>query len=348
MPPGRRGWRPFWSLSGSGMGSKSRLFGLFALCLAASVVAAPLFGAVATAAAKVVVVPPGNRSAKQPPVSRSSLVRTAETRGTFDEKYKAVYESLAGDPQLIRKIVKVAARYDIDPIHLIGAIVGEHTYNVDVMDNLQTYAVKALAYLDESGLRFAYNGESIQTFLARPQFASCADDSSDFELWDCREQVWEHDFRGKTVGGVSFPDDRFGRVFFQPFFVGQTFGLGQLNPLAALSVADIVHDVAGYPVLDANHAPQVYQAVMDPDRTLNYMAAIIKTEIRIYRDVAGFDISGNPGITATLYNTGGVIERARALAAVNKKRGRVYPRENYYGWLVNDRLSELRKLLPES
>ena len=67
----------------------------------------------------------------------------------------------------------------------------------------------------------------------------------------------------------------------------------------------------------------------------------------------GFDISGNPGITATLYNTGDVIERAQTLAAENKKRraqgwGPSFPRENYYGWLINDRLDELRKLVPAS
>ena len=30
---------------------------------------------------------------------------------------------------------------------MIGAIIGEHTYNVDAMDTLQGYYVKALAYL---------------------------------------------------------------------------------------------------------------------------------------------------------------------------------------------------------
>ena len=37
--------------------------------------------------------------------------------------------------------------YGIDPLHIVGAIVGEHTYNVDAYDRLQTYYVKAIAYL---------------------------------------------------------------------------------------------------------------------------------------------------------------------------------------------------------
>ena len=98
-------------------------------------------------------------------------------------------------------------------------------------------------------------------------------------------------------------------------------------------------------------APEVYAAVMDPDLTLNYMAAIIRSDIDAYRAIANFDISGNPGITATLYNTGQAAERAGVLAADNRKRrtaglGPLLPRENYYGWLINDRLDELKKLLP--
>lgn len=38
----------------------------------------------------------------------------------------------------------------------------------------------------------------------------------------------------------SFPRDRFSKVFFQPLYAGQTFGLGQINPLTALTVVDIV------------------------------------------------------------------------------------------------------------
>ena len=73
---------------------------------------------------KWIVVPPGNRSSAQPEISASSIKRTAETKGTFDAKFAAVYDSLAADKELIAKIVKVADRYGIDPIHMIGAIVG--------------------------------------------------------------------------------------------------------------------------------------------------------------------------------------------------------------------------------
>jgi hypothetical protein len=276
-------------------------------------------------------------------------VRTAETGGTFAGKYHTIYGQLASDHQLMQKIEKTAAVYGIDPIHMIGAIIGEHTYNFDAMDTLQGYYVKALAYLGAK-MRFAYDGEDVRTFIKRPQFAKCDKAKDDYGLWICREDVWKAKFKGKTVGVKKFPDDRFQRVFFQPYFAGQTFGLGQISPLAALTVSDIVAAKSGLPPLDLNHPNEIYHAVMDPDTSLDYMAAIIANDIAIYRRIAGFDISDNPGITATLYNLGDAADRARALAAENRKRRArglriIYPHENYYGWLVNARLADLRKLL---
>ncbi len=61
--------------------------------------------------------------------------------------------------------------------------------------------------------------------------------------------------------------------------------------------------------------------------------------------VAGMDISRNPGLTATLYNIGNSKARARALAAKNAGGATVWPEENYYGWLINDKLAELQALL---
>ena len=69
----------------------------------------------------------------------------------------------------------------------------------------------------------------------------------------------------------------------------------------------------------------------------------------VHRDIAGFDISQNPGITATLYNVGNPEARAYALKAENDQRvseGKQprLPEENYYGWLVNEKLPELQAL----
>ncbi|CAN7228465.1 DUF1402 family protein [Mesorhizobium amorphae] len=317
---------------------KKRILLLLGLALAAAVAAADA----------ATLVPPGNRHAEQPDIPGASSRRTQATNTTFQAKYRKVYALLQNDADLRGKIKQQAAAYGIDPIHIVGAIVGEHTYNVDAYDRLQTYYVKAISYLS-SRLSFAYEGEDITDFVQRPEFKKCAGLTDSYDLWECREQVWNHAFRGKSVGGESFPNDRFGATFFQPYYAGQTFGLGQLNPLTALQMSDLVHKVSGLPKLDVADPNGVYKTIMDPDLTLAYVAATISKSIDAYKSIAGFDISGNPGLTATLYNVGNPEQRAEALKAENDKRRAAgepekLPEENYYGWLVNDKLSELKAL----
>ncbi|MBY5522317.1 DUF1402 family protein [Rhizobium leguminosarum] len=290
-------------------------------------------------------VPAGNRHAEQPDIPGASIRRTKGTKSSFDLKYEKVHELLATDRELMSKIRKISSAYGISPIHVVGAIVGEHTYNVDAYDRLQAYYVKAASYAGES-FRFSYDGESVDEFVARPQFSECKGKSDSYTLWSCREDVWETDFRGKTVDGTSFPNNRFSAVFFQPFYAGQTFGLGQVNPLTALMLSDLVTRVSGYPKLNEKNAGAVYRAIMDPDISLAFVAASIRRSIDDYKDIAGMDISGNPGLTATLYNVGNSRQRAAALAAKNRGAGTtVWPEENYYGWLINDKLDELKGLL---
>jgi hypothetical protein len=305
----------------------------------------------AAAAGGIIVDPPGNRSETQPKIYAGSRFLTGiRGSGSFDDKYKRVYALLAHDPVLIAKIKKAAATYGIDPIHVIGAIVGEHTYNIDTFDSLQTYYVKALEYADISTLQFAYHGQTAVQLFAKPQFAKCATMKSNYEIWDCRQTVWNTQFYGKMVDGKLYPPDRLHRVFFRPAYAGQTFGFGQLSPVAALMVTDVVHAKSGLPLLSIGNASQVYQQIMNPDTSLNYVAANIRVSIDLYKSIAGIDISRNPGVTATLYNLGDAATRARELRATNdqrKKAGQapLMPQENFYGWLINDREAQLRKLL---
>ena len=136
--------------------------------------AAFLFVGSASFAAAATLVPPGNRSVEQPGVPGGSSKRTRDGGSTFDAKYRKVYALLKNDGALRGKIVEAAGAYGIDPLHIVGAIVGEHTYNVDAYDRLQTYYVKAVAYL-KADLSFTYEGEEVADFVQRPQFSECAD-----------------------------------------------------------------------------------------------------------------------------------------------------------------------------
>lgn len=316
--------------------------GRFCAVVLSLLLAAPSFAAAAT------LVPPGNRHADQPQVPGASMRRTKAGKTTFEGKYGKVYKLLASDGKLRAKITRTAAQYGIDPMHIVGAIVGEHTYNVDAYDRLQTYYVKAAAYLSNS-LAFRYKGEDVTDFVQRPEFGDCASAQGSYALWTCRDRVWSRTFSGKTVGGRAYPKNRFSAVFFQPLYAGQTFGLGQLNPLTALQMSDLVARVSGFPKLDASDPNAVYETIMDPDKSLPYVAATLKKSIDAYRSIAGFDISQNPGITATLYNVGNPEARAYTLKQENETRraeGREprFPEENYYGWLVNEKLPELQAL----
>ena len=157
--------------------------------------------------------PVGQRRNSRP--ARQSQHRPTAGAGRFDEahqgredefegKYQKVYNLLANDAKLRSKIKQTAAQYGIDPMHIVGAIVGEHTYNVDAYDRLQTYYVKAAAYLSNS-LKFQYKDEDVSEFVQRPQFQACAGLNDSYDLWTCRETVWNENFRGKTVDGRLFP-----------------------------------------------------------------------------------------------------------------------------------------------
>lgn len=297
-----------------------------------------------TNASAIVEVPAGNRHVKQPKIPGDSVSRTRSTNGSFQGKYEKIRDLIGRDKKLQAGIKKSAKRFNIAPVHIVGALIGEHTYNVDAYDRIQTYLVKAASYF-ESTIKFQYDGEHVLEFVKRPEFKPCAKFKDSYLLWDCREDVWKNKFSGKKVDGKKWPKDRFGRVFFQPLYAGQTFGLGQLNPLSALQVDDLVRSKTKKRPLDAKNAPKVYKAIMDPKSTLDYMAAIIKKSITSYREIAGVDISKNPGITATLYNVGNVVDRAKAMKRKRAKNAKALPEENYYGWLVNDKLNELSGLV---
>ncbi len=312
---------------------------------------ASVFGvtmALATVGFAATPVPDGNRNAEQPDVPGGSASRTKALGTSYEAKYRKVIALLRNDKPLRAKIVQVASQYGISPLHIAGAIVGEHTYNVDAYDRLQQYYVKAASYLGSS-FRFEYNGENVGDFIARPQFSVCEAAKGSYAAWTCRESVWNASFRGRTVDGRRYENNRFSAVFFQPFYAGQTFGIGQLNPLTALMMSDTVSRISGLPKLDYRRPADVYATIMDPDQTLPYVAATLKRSIDVYAAIAGFDISGNPGLTATLYNVGNPDARARALKAENERRAAAgeppkFPEENYYGWLVNDRIADLKAL----
>ncbi len=133
----------------------------------AAVLGFALATALAVPSLGATVVPPGNRNAHQPPIPYGAVSRTRSTNGSFLGKYEKIRDLIGGDAKLRAKIKAAAARYGIDPVHIVGALIGEHTYNVDALDHIQTYVVKAASYLG-SDLAFKYDGEKVTQFVAAP------------------------------------------------------------------------------------------------------------------------------------------------------------------------------------
>jgi hypothetical protein len=217
---------------------------------------------------------------------------------------------------------------------------------MNVFDTLQDYYVKALQYVNNTTLTFAYRGELASDFFKRPEFTACEKIAANYDKWDCRETTWNRQFFGK--GG--WPIDRLNRVFFAPAHTGQTFGVGQIGPVAALMVTDLVHKKSGFPLLSIDNAPQVFSQIMSPDASMHYIAASVRVFIDSYKRIAGFDISQNAGLVATLYNLGDAVTRATDLKTLNDQRAAQglppqYPQENFYGWFINEKVADLRKLV---
>ncbi|WP_208976460.1 DUF1402 family protein [Polycladidibacter hongkongensis] len=298
----------------------------------------------ATLGANTQIVPPGNRHAEQPPIPGISRKRTQQRASSFEQKFQSTLAMINRDRALRRQIAEVASLYDIDSIHILGAIVGEHTYNYDILDTAQSYFMKALSY---SGLpiAFTYKGENISEFIKRPELAQCRQAEDSATHWGCIETVWRKRFAGKTVAGKTFEPISLQRAFFRPLFAGQSFGIGQLTPLTALKADTITTRISGFSPLNLDQPKEIYRRVMDPQTSLHYTAATLKMAIRAYLRHANTDISKNPGITATLYNLGSPQMRAVAFAKRKRKSPSALPQENYYGWLVNDRIEDLEALL---
>lgn len=258
---------------------------------------------------------------------RATQERLRATRGKVPLKLQRTLTVLKSD-RMIPKIKRTAAAYGIDPIHIVGAIVGEHAFNYDIRDNLQQVALQFGRRL--RNVEFECGGVPLETVLAQPQFAQCR--GASYRYWTCADNVWFSQMRGKVVAGHKMPRRNLTEACFNPFATGQTYGLGQLSPVTALKMSDLTK----LPKLSYKDADRVYERIIDPDESLHVIAAVIVDSIRAYREV-GVDISNRPGITATLYNLGNPRERAR------KSRGN--PKVNYYGAFVEDHIDVLYELL---
>ncbi len=307
---------------------------------------------------EVILLSPGNVNATIPELPAATqqlhiekLTANGNSEAYFDKRYRAVISKLANNYEtssfsLKAEIKKAGMLYQIDPVHILGSIVGEHTFNVDIKDNIQEYALRL-------ALKTGYF-KSPHPFLPVsqcPEMNICSTQPNSYELWSCYTHTWEKIFRGKIAcGGQTFPNSDMVTTFFNPTLAGKSYGLGQLDPILILSLTDLVAEKSHFPPVSIYKVSSVYETALNPRIAVHYIAAVAYMAIDSYIKYAQFDISKNPGIVATLYNLGGDRLRAKTLKALNQKQVndglpvRV-PQENYFGWFVNKYEHALREYL---
>jgi hypothetical protein len=292
-----------------------------------------LLAPIALLAATIATVTPARADTYNAPTAyrnftlpQATQERMKATRGNVPAKLRRTIDVLKRG-QLLAKIKRVAAMYGIDPVHIVGAIVGEHAFNYDIRDDLQEAAVRF--GLKMKTVEFSCGSVPLERVLERPEFKQCKGGSNAY--WTCVEAQWTK-VRGTRMDGARLPSRNLTESCFNPFSTGQTYGLGQVSPVTALKMSDATK----LPKITYKDPERVYQRIMDPDQSIHVIAAIIVDAIAAYREV-GVDISDRPGITATLYNIG------NPRAAARRSGGK--PKVNYLGAFVEDNIETLRDLV---
>lgn len=299
-------------------------------------------------------VPAGNTNRSIPEIPKGSRKNLSSWKYSEREMMDFRYESIKRkiiDNNYLPMIKKAAKAFDMDPIMVLGSIVGEHVFNLDMKDSAQDYLLKLPGWM-RSWVEDDFELE-LGDILKNSKFDKCHELQTEYDKWNCYGQVWNDEFRGKKCRECrdddKYPDNSLKFAFFSPF--GSTYGIGQLGPMKALMVTDLVHDrVPSMPYLTLDDMEEVYSSVLDPQKSFYYVAATLHKIIEVYREDACFDITTNAGVVATLYNLGGEKYRASkkkklSVANLYKRKPVVMPEENYYGWYINEQLSDMESFI---
>ncbi len=246
---------------------------------------------------------------------------------------------------LKRQIRDAANKFGIDPMHIAGAIAGEHALNVGTADHLQDKNIQRRMtneWVDQDA------DNALFAEMSLPQYNECRSINSDYDFWYCVVNTWYQKKNGGLIHAFTPQNGAykaFNKTYFNPNGVGKSFGLGQLSPLRALMVSDMVSRATNIPRISFRrngNSHQAYSDILTNERVVYYTAATIKKSIQAYAQIARFDISNNPGVVATLYNIGN--ERFHAknrqrdnLRRIQNNQSLSTPESNSFGrWVLQN------------
>ncbi len=237
------------------------------------------------------------------------IVRRDQTRRVNTKKADSLASTLRTLKSLKRKIRDAANKFNIDPMHIAGAIAGEHALNVSWVDSMQNTNIQrrmANEWVDQDADNALFHEMSLS------QYNECKAIRNDYNFWYCVVNTWYQKKHGRVIQAFTPQNNaykEFIRTYFNPNGIGKTFGLGQLSPLRALMVSDMVARATGNRIprisfRNNGNSHQAYSDILNDERVVYYTAATIRKSIDAYAEIARFDISRNPGVVATLYNIG--------------------------------------------
>lgn len=225
---------------------------------------------------------------------------------------------------LVKEIKKVAALYDVDPAQVLAPIVVEMSFNGFIDRALQD----GLVALKKSELD--RKSAQLKNLLKDRDVQKCmAADIENYWKWKCVDffnSAYNGAHLGTALSGIG------------------TYGIAQFNPVLVWSYNDIVAARTGQKKMEFGDFESALKTVLSPTETLHYIAASVARAIKIYREVACFEIGAHLGLTSTIYNLGDDYQRAY----VAKNRYEIMktgPTENYFGWFATEFETEIRRAL---
>lgn len=226
---------------------------------------------------------------------------------------------------LLEEVVKLAEVFQIHPLHILGPIIGENSFNGAIDKTIQDSFAKMFTEND-----FRVMSSRMKMIVDDPQTVGCLSlQTLNYWKWRCLLHRSSYLANGSNRDFIWW--------FYQISNKGKgTFGLGQVQPFLLWSVSDIVAEKTAklgynYKTYPLTNMKEPFQIVFRNKEMLAYIAAMAYVSIHVYKSVAHVDISNNPGLTTTLYNVGDEYIRAYYFT----KKNEASPQVNYMGWYIN-------------
>lgn len=170
-------------------------------------------------------------------------------------------------------ILKSSKEFGVDPIAIAGVILSENVLNNNVSNHFEDYYV--------------------ENFLL------------DKPLEELEELYKETKSIKRNRGSLGLSDNELG--YRSRYGLIWSLGLCQISVLKAL---DIENELSVFDKRKKRNIKEVISALLKPSENIRYCAFEFSKINKTYKEIANLDISKEPEIMATLYNTGNVYIKA--------------------------------------